>query len=173
MGGDATPPEENADLPGFHLERAHRLLQRVYGDFPHHNDWLHLDGGIADDAAWQRRWRRLAVQSASWYATPSRAVGRRFTEILAAEWRGVISRSWNSERTLVFAHVVLTKTLGVRRAREIRARITRRMDLWERGQHAGLVGDAEAEGAARKGRADFSGEEEDDAVARSFHETVI
>ena len=100
-------------------------------------------------------------------------MGRRFTAILSAEWRGVLSRSWNSERPLVFTHIVLTKTLGVRQAREIRARITRRMDLWERGQHAGLVGDAEAEGAAREGRADFSGKEEDDAVARSFHETVL
>ena len=117
--------------------------------------------------------RRLAAQSASWYATPSGAVGRRFMEILAADWRGVISRSWNSERPLIFAHVILTKTLGVRRDREIRAWITRCMDLWERGQHAGLVGDAKAEGAARKGRAAFSGEEEDDAVAPSFHETVL
>ena len=101
VGGDATPPEENSDLLGFHPERAHLLLQGVYGDFPHHNDGTHLDGGarwfssnlaggISDDAAWQRRWRRLAAQSVSWYATPSRAVGRRFTAILAAEWRGVI-----------------------------------------------------------------------------------
>ena len=105
------------------------LLQEVYGEFPHHNDGAHLDWGITDDAAWQRRWRRLAAHSVSWYATPSRAVGRRFTEILAAEWRGVLSRSWNSKRPLVFAHVVLTKTLGVRLAHEIRARITRRMDL--------------------------------------------
>ena len=55
----------------------------------------------------------------------------------------------------------------------IRARITRRMDLWERGQHAGLVGDAEAEGAAREGRAAFRSKEEDDAVVWSFHETVL
>ena len=47
------------------------------------------------------------------------------------------------------------------------------MDLLERGQHAGLVGDAEAEGSAREGRAAFSGKEEDEAVARSFHETVF
>ena len=47
------------------------------------------------------------------------------------------------------------------------------MDLWERGQHAGLVGDAEAEGAAREGRAAFRGEEEDNAVARGFHKTVL
>ena len=72
-------------LPGFTLERAHLLLQGVYGDFPHHNDGSQLGEGIADDDAWQRRWRWLAAQSASWYATPSGAVGRRFTAILAAE----------------------------------------------------------------------------------------
>ena len=100
-------------------------------------------------------------------------MGRRSTAILAAEWRGVLSRSWNSERPLVFAHVFLTKTLGVHWAREIQARITRRIDLWKRGQHAGLVRDAEAEGAAREGRAAFSGEEEDDTMARSSHETLL
>ena len=138
MGGDVTPLEENADLPGLTPKR---------GDFPYHIDSSHLDGRIVDDAAWQRRWRRIPAQSGSWYATPSGAVGCCFTAILAAEWRGVLNGSCNSERPLVFSHLVLTKTLSVRRAREIRARITRRMDLWERGQHAGLMGDANAEGA--------------------------
>ena len=109
----------------------------------------------------------------SWYATPSGAVGRHFTAILAAEWRGLLARSWNSERPLVFAHAVLAKTLDICQAREIRARITRRMDLWERGLHAGLGGDAEAEGAARGVRAASGSKEEDDSVARSFHKTVL
>ena len=85
VGGDATPPEENADLLGFHPERAHLLLQGVYDDFLHHNDGLHLDVGIAHEAARQCLWRWLAAQSASWYATPSGAVGCRFMVILAAE----------------------------------------------------------------------------------------
>ena len=80
---------------------------------------------------------------------------------MAAEWRGVIVRICISKRFLIFGHVVLTKTLGVRRAQEIRARLMRRMDLWERGQHAGLVGDSEAEGAAWEGRAASGGEEKD------------
>ena len=159
MGGDATPPEENSDLPGFTPESVHLLLQEVYGDFPHHNNESYLDVVIKDDAVWQSHWRRLAPQSASWYATPSGAVGRRFTEILAVEWRRFLNMSWNYERPLVFTHVIFTKTLGVRRAQEIQAWITRWMDLWERGLHAGLVGDAEAEGAAREGR-DASGGEE-------------
>ena len=63
--------------------------------------------------------------------------------------------------------------MGVRRAKEIRARITRRMELWERGLHAGLVGDAEEEGAVREGRAARDGEEEDEAAARSYHDTIL
>ena len=65
--------------------------------------------------------------------------------------------SWISDRPLVFSHVILTKTLGVRRAKEIRARITRRMNLWKMGLHEGLVGGAEAEGAAREFRAVSAG----------------
>ena len=93
--------------------------------------------------------------------------------IQSLEWQGIIDRSWNLEIPLVFAHIVLTKTLVVCRAKEIRARITRWMDLWERGLHAVLVGDAKAEGAAREGRAASGGEEEDEAVARSYHDTVL
>ena len=77
------------------------------------------------------------------------------------EWQGVLDRSWNSERPLIFSNLVLTKTLGVCREQEIRVRITRRMDLWERGLYAGLVGDAKAEGAVREGR-DASGREEEE-----------
>ena len=64
--------------------------------------------------------------------------------ILAAEWWGVLRRIWNSESPLVFAPIDLKETLGVQRAMEIRSWITRRMDLWERGLHSGLVGDDEA-----------------------------
>ena len=104
---------------------------------------------------------------------PSGAVGRCFTEILAAEWRGVLGRSWKSKRPLVLSHIVLTNTLGVRRDQDIWARLMRRMDLWERGLHVGLVGDAEAEGATREVRAATGGEEEDEAVTWSYHDTVL
>ena len=113
----------------------------------------------------QRRWCRLAKK----YAMPSGAVGRRCTAILAAELRGVLGRSWKSERPLIFFQVVLTKTLGVHRSKDIRALITRQMDLWERGLHAGLVGDDDAEGAAREGRDASGGEEEDDVLSQIYH----
>ena len=93
--------------------------------------------------------------------------------ILAVEWLGVLRKTWKSERPLVFSHVVLMKTQGARRAKEIWARITRRMDLWERALHAGLVGYTKAKEDAREGRADSGGEEEDKAVAQSYHNTVL
>ena len=61
----------------------------------------------------------------------------------------MINQKWNTERPIIFAHVVLTNILGAYKAREIRARIERRLDLWEGGIHAGLVGDALAEGRAQ------------------------
>ena len=63
--------------------------------------------------------------------------------------------------------------MGVHRAKEIRARITRWMDPWNIGLHAGLVGDAEAEGAAREGRATRGGDEEDEVVARIYHDMCL
>ena len=121
------------------------------------------------NAVWQHRWRRLTAQSVSWYTTPSGAVGRRFTEILAVEWRRVLDGSWNSERPLVFAHVLLMKTLGVHTAQKIWAWIMRRMNLCDRGLHADLVGDSEAEESAGEGRAASGGEEEYNTVAWSYH----
>ena len=152
------PQEESADFPDFDPIREHLLFKGVYGDFPHHNDRLNLGGGFPDNAIWKRCWRRLAAQLVSCYATPSGAVGCRFTAILAAEWRGVFDRSWNSKRPLVFVHVIITKILGVRRAREIRSKITRRIDLLERGLHSDLVGVAEMQGDDREGRATRVGE---------------
>ena len=104
---------------------------------------------------------------------PSSTVWSRLTAILAAELRGVLQRTWNSERPLIFTHVALTKTLGARWDREIRAQITSRMDLWDRGLHSGLVGDTESEGSAREGRAASGGEQKDEAVARRYHDMVL
>ena len=121
----------------------------------------------------KKNWRQLAAQSASWYSTPPDKLGHRFTAVLATEWRGVLGRKWNSERPLVFAHVVLTKTLDACKAREIRARIDRRLDLWERGSHAGLVGDALTEGRAQEGRVERRVEEGGGILVSSFRSTVL
>ena len=63
--------------------------------------------------------------------------------------------------------------MGVRRAKKIRARITCWMDLWERDLHAVLVVDAKAEVAVMEGRASSGREKEDEAVVRSYHDTLL
>ena len=130
VGGGGMPhPKKNLDLPDFIPERAHLLFQGIYGDYRHHNYGSHLDRGVPENAILKSCWCRLAAHWNIWYSMPSGLVGCRFTTILNAEWHGVLGRSWNSKKPLVFSHVVPAKMLGVRMANEIRAQITRRMDL--------------------------------------------
>jgi hypothetical protein len=68
--------DEGADLPGFVPAAVNGLLDSVYVDHPHHNDGWHLDGGVADDAQWQRRWRQIADLPMTHYSMPKGHVGR-------------------------------------------------------------------------------------------------
>jgi hypothetical protein len=52
---DCSHVDPGTDLPGFEPAPVNHLLDAVYGDWPHHNDGRHLDGGVDGDAAWQRR----------------------------------------------------------------------------------------------------------------------
>jgi hypothetical protein len=162
--------DEGADLPGFVPAVADGLLDSVYGDHPHHNDGRHLDGGVSGDAQWQRRWRRIAELPTTPYSVPQGRVGRRFVATLAAEFQGVKARSWNSERPLVFAAVVLQTAPGVKRARDIRKRLTQRMDLWDQGRFIALVDDTVAEVQSRHGSHPAP---DDEARARAFNAKVL
>jgi hypothetical protein len=104
------------------------------------------------------------------YAAPKGTVGRRFVATLAKEFRGVKTRDWNSERPLVFVSVVLQTTPGVKRARDIRKRLTHRMDLWDQGKFSALVEDTETEVQSRHGSHPAPDAE---AAARSFNSKVL
>ena len=121
--------EEGADLQGFTPAKSHLLLREVYGNFPHQKDGTHLARGFPYNIMWKSCWRRLAAQSASWYSTHPGKVGRWFTTVLAEKWRRVLNQKYNSKRPLVFAHVVLTKTLGAHKNRYIQSRINHQLDL--------------------------------------------
>ena len=85
-GHNCTTPQENgADLPEFALSRANLLLWEVYLDHPNHKNGLQLDGGVADDAVWQRHWYQMATKSVIWYTTPQGSVGHHFMEFLVEE----------------------------------------------------------------------------------------
>ena len=80
--------------------------------------------------------------------------------IMAVEGQGVLNRSWNSEIPLVFAQIFITNNLGICRARNIRASVASRMELWGRGIYTGMVAEAEEEYDAREIRATGVEEEE-------------
>jgi hypothetical protein len=152
--------DPGANFPRFEPVPVDHLLEAVYGDWPHHNDGRHLDGGIPGDAAWQRRWRRIADLPSTHCSVPKGNVGRRFIDLLAAEFSGVQERLWNSERPLAFVSVVLQTTPGVKRARDIRKRLTHRMDLWHEGK---II-------LSRHGSHPVPDEE---TIARAFNEKVL
>eukprot|EP00978_Attheya_sp_CCMP212_P009281 scaffold21936_cov50-Attheya_sp.AAC.5 len=69
----------------------------VYGNYVHHNDGMHLDGGIADDKIWQARWQKSVTLPTKRYDAPGGHVGRQFIEVLVDELKGICKRKWNSD----------------------------------------------------------------------------
>ena len=164
------PPDVGADLPGYVLTEADRLLDKVYGDHVHANPGTHLSGNFIEDANWQKRWKRIAQISPARYLVPQGRVGRGFLRRLTMEFRGVRQRTWNSERPLVFAAVILQEAHGIKRTKDIRAKMEARMGLWDRGEYRALVEDLEAETRLRGGNREGTDEERD---FRAFNARVL
>ena len=157
---DTFPPEEGADLPDYIATPTDDLLNILYGDHPHENDGCHLDGGIDNDARWQRYWRRVVGTKAIWYRNPQGRIGKLFIRKLTEIIRGVRERQWNSERIIVFPAVILYKAAGITAAKDIRARIESRIKLWDEGRYSALIEDMEVEAALRRGPPVEKSEEE-------------
>ena len=82
-------------------------LPKVFGDTIHRNDGRHLDGGIADNQCWQRRYDTVVANTHTLYLPPQGRIGAAVITQFAAELRGVRERKWNSERPLTFAACIL------------------------------------------------------------------
>ena len=93
--------------------------------------------------------------------------------IMAVEWQGVLNRGWNSKIPLVFAQIVIMKNLGVCRARNTRASVVSRIELWERGIRTGMVADAEEEDDAREISYSGGEKEEEEYPGRKLHRIVM
>ncbi|KAI2510249.1 hypothetical protein MHU86_4127 [Fragilaria crotonensis] len=143
--GPAVTPDAGADLPGYFVTAADRLLDSAYGDHVHDNAGTHLQGGFSDDALWQRRWRRMAQIATTRYQAP------------LVEWEAF------------HCHPHLRTTQGVRRAKDIRSRLAQRMDLWDQGHFKALVDDAEG----KSFRQPSSRPPDAEAQARSYNARVL
>ena len=143
--GEGAAPEDgeggSGDVPGYVLTPEDLRLREVYGDWVHEKPGTHLDGGVANDSAWQAWWRDLAVMPSRRYDAPSGKVGRWFAGMLGAELQGVWDRRWKSERFIVFQTVILQQARHVTASHAIRRRIEKRLEAWGSGKHGMLFGD--------------------------------
>ena len=119
----------------------YRKIQSVYGDRVRQSGGTHLDGGIRDDAIWQAHWKEIVGLPPQRYDVPSGKIGRLFIQALTQELTGVVERSWNSERFLVFPAVILQRSPTVKRARDIQSRIENRLEAWAQNKFDMLVQD--------------------------------
>ena len=70
-------------------------------------------------------------------------VGTRFVNLLAEEIERCAAQRQSSERELVLTALVLQRDKMVRKAKDIRPLLTRRMDMWEAGQLKELLQEAQ------------------------------
>ena len=141
MGEPVEGEGASGDMPRYVPTPEDVRLREVYGKWVHGNPGTHIDGGVADDLAWQAWWCDLAFMPSRRYDAPSGKFGRRFVEMLGAEMHGVRERRWNLERFIVFQTVILQQARHVTTSYAIRRRIEKRMDAWGAGKHVMLVGD--------------------------------
>jgi hypothetical protein len=146
-------------------------LIAVYGDSIHRNDGRHLDGGVANNSIWQRRYDRVVVHPHPMYNPPKGELGQRVVLMMAREFGGVHKRRWNSERALIFAVCVLRKSPGMIRSRNIKRRMERRLRLWTDGHYNALVQDIVGE--AMRGAGSGRGTVDEDIIARKYNLMVL
>jgi hypothetical protein len=87
------------------------------------------------------------------------------------EFGGVRKRRWNSVRALIFAACVLRKSPGVIRARDIKRRVERRLQLWTDGHYDALVQDIIGE--AMRGASSGRGTADEDIIACKYNSMVL
>ncbi len=99
--------EGEEDLGRQILHACDNQLVTVYGDSIHCNGGRHLDGGVADNSIWQRRYDWVVAHPHPMYNPPKGRLGQRVVSTMAREFGGVRKRRWNSKRALIFFACVL------------------------------------------------------------------
>ena len=164
-------PDSVQDLLGQEEHEADRRLKEVYGgDTVHRNDGRHLHGGVDGDAAMCMLFDEIVSYPHPMYSPPKGKVGQRFLTMLAEEWRKVRGRETNSERALIFPAVIMRRDGGIRKAKDIRRRLTSRMNLWESGKIAELVQDTVT--TAKRGVGGAKPPDDEESIARKYNSMV-
>jgi len=138
----AVPP--NSDLPSYHPSpNIDEEFDRIFGDHVHLNDGTHLHDHIEDDPLWQQHYNRLTSYHCTQYNVPSGSLGERFVETAATLLDGVMKRTHNSEKFLVFLMTTLQRVPHITRSRNVKTHLTQQLDAWDNQQCSMLVNETE------------------------------
>jgi hypothetical protein len=162
------------DLPDTVPPACALKLHAVYGDYPHENPGTHLDGGIADDEFWQTSYRRLTARGPTLWRLPygtNKKVSVPIVRALAALVNGLVDRTHNSEKYLVYWIVLLQKTRNAKDKASVNKTIAARFKDWEAGNYEKLV--TAAETAIRDFTSTRTGTASPEDRAKAFHQKVI
>ena len=99
------------------------------------------DGGPDSDI--RKLWWKTVELRGKQYELPNGNVGKRFVNILAEEIERCTAGRQPSEREFVFTALILQRDRMVRKAKDIRPLLSRRMDLWEAGRLPELLSEAQ------------------------------
>lgn len=137
----AVPP--NSDLPSHTQTLIDDEFDRVFGDHIHLNDGTHLHNNISDDTIWQHYYQRLTNFHCSPYEVPTGSLGQRFISTLASLLNGVNNFTHNSEKFEVFIITMLQRDPIIRRTRDIKHCLEKRLNAWDLQQFNMLVNETE------------------------------
>ena len=76
------------------------------------------------------------------YDLPNGRVGTWFVHMLAAEIESLVAGRQSSERLLIFTSLVLQRDNMIKKGKDIRPLLSRRMDMWEEGKLQMLLHEA-------------------------------
>lgn len=88
-------------------------------------------------------WSEAVALQGKQYELPDGRVGTRFVHMLADELERLAAGRQNSERVFLFSMLVLQRDKMVKKGRDIRPLVTRRLDLWEAGELRTLLREAQ------------------------------
>ena len=85
---------------------------------------------VTDSSDWAKRWNTVIHLSGSHYSLPRGPVGRRYVTLLTEEIQHLTQKLYSSERLIVFSSVILQRNKMVKKTRDIKDTLERRLSLW-------------------------------------------
>ena len=85
---------------------------------------------VTDSSDWAKRWNTVIHLSGSHYSLPRGPVGRRYVTLLTEEIQHLTQKLYSSERLIVFSSVILQRNKIVKKTRDIKDTLERRLSLW-------------------------------------------